>query len=40
MSQKYDRIIDDSIIEVSMEKSHYIDKSHYHDGFSVDWGLS
>ena len=40
MSGKYNRIIDDAVIEVSIKKSHYNDKSHYYNGFSADRGLS
>lgn len=29
MSQKYNGIIDDAVMEVSIEKAHYKDKSHY-----------
>ena len=29
----YNRIIDDTVIEVSIEKSHYSNKSHYYDEF-------
>ena len=39
MSQKYSRIIDDAVMEVSIEKSHYNDQCDYYDGFSADWGL-
>ena len=39
MSWKYNGIIDDAEIEVSIEKFHYNDKSHYYDGFSAGWGL-
>ena len=35
MSQKYNRIIDDPIKDVTIEKTRYNDKSHYHDGFSA-----
>ena len=40
MSQKYNRMNYDAVTEVSIEKSHYNDKSGYYDGFSADWGLS
>ena len=36
MSQKYNRIIDDAVMEASIEKSHYNDTSHFYDGFSPD----
>ena len=36
MSRKYIRIIDDAVIEVSIEKSHYNAKSRYYYGFSAD----
>ena len=39
MSQKYNRIIDDAVMEVSIEKSRYNAKSHYCNGFSADRGL-
>ena len=35
MSQQYNRITDDAVIEVSIEKSHYYDKSRYFDAFSA-----
>ena len=34
MSQKYNRIIDDAVTEVSIEKSCYNDKSRYYGGIS------
>ena len=41
MSQKYNNmIIEDAVMEVSLEKSHYNDKSRFYDGFSADRGLS
>ena len=40
MSQKYNKIIDDLLTEISIGKSRYNDKSHYFDGFSADRGLS
>ena len=40
MSRKYNRIIDDAVTEVSIEKSSFNDKSRYCDGFSADRGLS
>ena len=39
MSQKCNRIIDDVVMEVSIEKSRYNDKSLYCYGFSADWFL-
>ena len=36
MSRKYNRIIDDTVMEVSIEKSRYNDKSRYYDGFSAN----
>ena len=36
MSQKYNRIIDGAITEVSIEKSYFNVKSHCYDGFSAD----
>ena len=36
MSQKYNRIIDDAVMEASIEKSRYRLKSRYYDGFSAD----
>ena len=36
MSQKYNRINDDAVKEVSNEKSHYNYKSRYYDEFSAD----
>ena len=39
MCQKYNRIIDDPVMEVSIEESHYNDKSHYYDGFSADQSI-
>ena len=35
MPRKYNRIIDDPVIE----KPHYNNKSHYYDGFGADQGL-
>ena len=40
MSRNYNRIIDDAVMEVSIEKAHYNDKSRYYDGFCADRGLS
>ena len=40
MSQKYNRIIDNAEMEVSIEKSRYNDKFRYYSGFCADWGLS
>ena len=40
MSRKYNRPIDDAVMEVSIEKSPYNNKSPYYDGFSADQGLS
>ena len=40
MSRKYNRIIDDAVMEVSIEKSHYNDEYRYYDAFSTDRGLS
>ena len=42
MYRMYNRIIDDAVMEVSIEKSHFNDKSHYmyYVGFSADQGLS
>ena len=40
MSRKYNRLIDDTVKEVSIEKFHYDDNSRYYDVFSADWGLS
>ena len=39
-SWKHNRMLDHSVMEISIEKSHYNDKSRYYDGFSADWGLS
>ena len=36
----YDRIIDDSVMEFSIGKSRYNDRSRYYDGFSADQGLT
>ena len=38
-SRKYNRLIDDAVIEVSIDKSRYNDKSHYHIGFSANRAL-
>ena len=38
MPQKYNRINEDAVMEVSIEKSHN-DYYHYYDGFSADRGL-
>ena len=35
MSRKYNWIMDDAVMKVSIEKSHYDDKSHYYDGFMM-----
>ena len=40
MSRKYNRIVDDALMGLSMEKSGYSDKSHYYNGFCADGGLS
>ena len=32
--------IDDGVMDVSIEKSHYNNKSRYYDGNCADWGLS
>ena len=40
MSLKFNRKIDDPVMEVSIEKSHYYDKSRYLAGFSADQGIS
>ena len=36
MSRKYNRIIDDFVMETSIKN----DKSRYYPGFSAHWGLS
>ena len=40
MSRKYNSFIDVTVLEVSIEKSRYNEKSHYHKGFSANRGLS
>ena len=40
MSRKWNRIIDDVVMEVSIEKSPSHNKFRYYDGFSAEWGLS
>ena len=37
MSRKYNMIIDDAVIEGSIEKFHYSHKPRPFDGFSADW---
>ena len=37
MVRKYNRIIEDAEMEVSIEKSLYNDESRYFDGFSADY---
>ena len=39
-SQKYNRIVDEAVMEVSIEKSFYCEKSCYNDGFSAERGLA
>ena len=40
MSQKYNRINNDAVMEISIEMSRYKDKYYNFNGFSADWGLS
>ena len=40
MSWKYNRFIENAVMEVSIEKSHYNDKYRYFTGFSGDRALS
>ena len=40
MSQKYNRIINDAVMEVSIKNPHYNDRSRYYDAFSAELWLS
>ena len=39
MSHYYNKNLDDTVMEGSIEKSHFNNKSHYYNVHSADWGI-